>query len=56
MHQSGARMMLVSVVLIVLLGFSSLNTISLLRVMVLLMLAPVFYAFLARIEVLEQAA
>ena len=44
-HRVGRRVMLVSAVLILLLGFSELKIIPLLILLVLLMLAPIFYAF-----------
>lgn len=52
-HRVGGRAMLVSAVLIALLGFSNLNIIPLLIVLVLLMLAPIFYAFRVWIEMLD---
>jgi low temperature requirement protein LtrA len=51
-HRVGGRVMLVSAVLIVLLGFSELKIIPLLILLVLLMLAPISYAFRVWIDLL----
>ena len=53
-HQVGGGVMLVSGVLTVLLGFTSLESIPLLIVVVLLLLAPVLFAFRVWIGMLEQ--
>jgi low temperature requirement protein LtrA len=52
-HQAGRRMMLVSAVLILLLGFLNLHIIPLLIFLAWLMLAPIFTAFRVWIEMLE---
>jgi hypothetical protein len=49
-HLVGRRVMLASTILIGLLGFSESNIIPLLILLVLLMLAPIFYAFRVWIE------
>lgn len=53
MHQAGGQVMLVSAVLIARLGLTNLNSITLLSLLVLLMFAPVFYAFRVRIKILS---
>ena len=53
-HRAGGRVMLVSAVLILLLGFSGLSIIPLLVFLVLLMLAPVFSAFRVWLASLDQ--
>ena len=55
-HRAGGRVMLVSAVLIALLGFSRLDIIPLLILLVLLMLAPIFAAFRVWLEILDQEA
>ena len=54
-HQVAGRVMPMSAALILLLGFSSLDTTPLLITAILLLLAPVFFAFLFWIEMLDQA-
>ena len=44
-NRNARRVLLLSCLLIVLLGFTNLSTVPLLLVLVLLMLAPVFYGF-----------
>lgn len=55
-HRVAGRVMLISTFLILLLGFSSLDTIPLLIAMILLLLAPVFFTFQAWTEMLDQSA
>jgi low temperature requirement protein LtrA len=55
-HRVGRRAMLVSAVLILLLGFTSLETIPLLIAAVLLLLAPISFAFRVWLEMLDQSS
>ena len=55
-HRVAGRVTLISAFLILLLGFSSLDTIPLLIAMIMLLLAPVLFAFQAWIEMLDQSA
>jgi hypothetical protein len=48
------RAMIISALLILLLGFTSLETIPLMAAVILLMLAPVFIAFRSWVERLDQ--
>lgn len=50
----GRRVIFISAVLILLLGFASLETIPLLIVVVLLLLAPIFFTFRSWIEMIDQ--
>ena len=54
-HRVGARVMITSALLIMLLGFTSLETIPLLIVVLLLLLAPVIFAFRVWVGMLDQA-
>ena len=54
-HQVGRRVMLVSALLILLLGFTGLETFPLLIMVILLLLAPIFFAFRVWVELLDQA-
>jgi hypothetical protein len=51
-YRMGRRVTLISAIIVFLLGFSSLSTIPLLIVLILLMLAPVFYGFKIWLELL----
>jgi hypothetical protein len=53
-HRIGARVMLLSAFLIFLFGFTSLEAIPLLIVVLLLMFTPVFFAFKVWIGMLDQ--
>jgi low temperature requirement protein LtrA len=55
-HRVGRRVMLISAILILLLGFTSLETIPLLITVVLLLLAPIFFAFRVWLEILDQSS
>jgi hypothetical protein len=54
-HGAAGRVMLISAFLILPLGFSNLNTIPLLILLIFLMLASVFFAFRVWIEKPDQA-
>jgi hypothetical protein len=53
--RAGRRVMLVSAGLILLLGFTGLETIPLLIAVAVLLLAPIFFAFRVWLELLDQA-
>jgi len=55
-HRMGRRVTRISAIIVFLLGFSSLSTIPLLIVLILLMLAPVFYGFKIWLEMLGAEA
>ena len=55
-HRVGRRVMLASAIIVLLLGFTSLETIPLLIAVVLLLLAPIFFALKVWIAMLDQAA